>query len=265
VNRYRYVSDVDDEDDGWAMDLSTDQAGPIALVGSGEYLPVMTDVEAGLIAGRSPRFVQIATAAVPDGPATVERWHRLGMVQAQRIGVTPVIVPVATRDQADDPAIVEMLDGAGLIYLSGGNPNFLAETLRDSALWAEIQRQWRCGAALAGCSAGAMVMAAWVPTIRHPRQGGTPGLGLLSHLRVIPHFDAFVKRMPDVATRFLVGRDDHVTVVGVDEETAIVGGPEEWDVQGRGSAWILQGGERYEFRSGQTLRTPLTGLTSEGP
>ena len=85
-----------------------------------------------------------------------------------------------------------------------------------------------------------MVMAAWVPTIRHPREGGTPGLGLLSHLRVIPHFDAFVKRMPDVATRFLVGRDDRVTVVGVDEETAIVGGPEEWVVHGSGSAWILR-------------------------
>lgn len=241
------------------MELSTGHAGPLALVGSGEYLPVMADIEAGLIAGRSPRFVQIATAAVPDGPATVERWHQLGVAQAQRLGVTPITVPVATRDQADDPAIVEMLDGAGLIYLSGGHPNFLAATLRDTALWVEIQRQWRRGAALAGCSAGAMVMAEWVPTIRHPREGGTPGLGLLSHLRVIPHFDAFVKRMPDVAARFVVGRDDHVTVVGVDEETAIVGGPEEWHVQGRGSAWILQGSDRHEFLVGQTLRTPLAG------
>jgi cyanophycinase-like exopeptidase len=98
-----------------------------------------------------------------------------------------------------------------------------------------------------------------VPTIRHPREGGTPGLGLLPHVRVIPHFDAFMKRMPDIATRFLVGREDKVTVVGVDEETAIVGGPEEWTVQGRSSAWILKGAERHEFRPGETLRTPFTG------
>ena len=240
--------------------MNSEQAGPIALVGSGEYLPVMTDFEAGLIAGRSPRYVQIATAAVPDGPATLERWHQLGIAQAQRIGVTPVIVPVATREDANDPDVVGLLDDAGLIYLSGGNPNFLAETLRDTALWTAIEHQWRAGAALAGCSAGAMVMAAWVPTIRHPREGGTPGLGLLSHLRIIPHFDAFVKRMPDVATRFLVGRDDRVTVVGVDEETAIVGGPEEWVVHGAGSAWVLTGAKRHEFRSGETLRTPLVGL-----
>lgn len=243
------------------MEVTSEQAGPIALVGSGEYLPVMADIEAGLIAGRAPRYVQIATAAVPDGPATLERWHRLGVEQAHRIGVTPVTVPVATREDANDPTIVEMIDGAGLIYLSGGNPNFLAETLLDTKLWSAIQAQWRSGAALAGCSAGAMVMASWVPTIRHPREGGTPGLGLLSHLRVIPHFDAFMKRMPDVATRFLVGHDDAVTVVGVDEETAIVGGPEEWMVQGTSSAWILRGKERQEFRAGETLRTPLSGAS----
>jgi cyanophycinase len=246
------------------MDVNTDQAGPIALVGSGEYLPVMADIEAALIAGRAPRYVQIATAAVPDGPATLERWHRLGVEQAQRIGVTPVTVPVATREDANDPAIVKLIDGAGLIYLSGGNPNFLAETLRDTKLWLAIEAQWRSGAALAGCSAGAMVMAAWVPTIRHPREGGTPGLSLLSHLRVIPHFDAFMKRMPDVATRFLVGHDDAVTVVGVDEDTAIVGGPEEWVVQGQSSAWILKGKERHEFRAGEMLRTPLAGANAGG-
>jgi len=241
------------------MDVNSEQAGPLALVGSGEYLPVMADFEAGLIAGRPPRYVQIATAAVPDGPQVVERWHRLGVEQAQRIGVTPITVSVATREDANDPDIVKMLEGAGLIYLSGGNPNFLAETLKDTALWAVIQEQWRRGAALAGCSAGAMVMAAWVPTIRHPREGGTPGLGLLPHVRVIPHFDAFMKRMPDVATRFLVGRDDKVTVVGVDEETAIVGGPEDWVVHGTSSAWILKGAERHEFGPGEKLRTPLTG------
>ncbi len=237
--------------------MNTPTAGPLALVGSGEYLPVMADIEAALISGRAPRYVQLATAAVPDGPAVVERWHRLGVEQAERIGVTPVIVPVATREDANDPELARLIEGAGLIYLSGGNPNFLAETLRDTAVWSAITATWSAGAALAGCSAGAMVMAAWVPTIRHPREGGTPGLGLLAHLRVIPHFDAFFSRVPDIAARFLVGRDEAVTVVGVDEDTAIVGGPEEWTVQGRSSAWILRGSQREEFRAGDVLVTPI--------
>lgn len=239
--------------------MTTNQAGPLALVGSGEYLPVMADIEAALISGRPPRYVQLATAAVPDGAVVVERWHRLGIEQAERIGVTPVIVPVATREDADDPVMASLVEGAGLIYLSGGNPNFLAETLRGTAVWAAIEATWRSGAALAGCSAGAMVMASWVPTIRHPREGGTPGLGLLPHLRIIPHFDAFFSRVPDFAARFLVGNDENVTVVGVDEDTAIVGGPDEWTAQGRGSAWVLSGSHREEFRAGDTLVVPSHG------
>ncbi|MCW2545185.1 MAG: hypothetical protein JWM40_2737, partial [Frankiales bacterium] len=41
--------------------------GPVALVGSGEYLPVMTEVEGLLIEGRPPKYVQIPTAAAPEG------------------------------------------------------------------------------------------------------------------------------------------------------------------------------------------------------
>ena len=66
--------------------------GPLALVGSGEYLPQMAEIEGGLIAGRPPRYVQIATAAVPDGPPVVERWHNLGRAQAERLGVEAVIL-----------------------------------------------------------------------------------------------------------------------------------------------------------------------------
>ena len=80
----------------------TASPGPLALVGSGEYLPQMADVEAGLLAGRPRRYVQLATAAVPDGLAVVERWHKLGVEQAQRIGAEAVVVPVKDRRDADD-------------------------------------------------------------------------------------------------------------------------------------------------------------------
>jgi hypothetical protein len=41
--------------------------GPLALVGSGEYLPSMLEIERALITGRPPRYVQIPTAAAPEG------------------------------------------------------------------------------------------------------------------------------------------------------------------------------------------------------
>ncbi len=236
--------------------MSDVEAWPIALVGSGEYLEVMADVEASLLAGRPARYVQIATAAVPDGPDVVARWHRLGRAQAQRLDVEPIILDVATRDDANDPAVAARVAGAGLIYLSGGHPAFLAETLRESALWSAILEAWRAGAALAGCSAGAMALTSWIPSLRHPRRGTTPGLGLLPHLRVIPHFDAFSRRVPDLVTQYLVLRDPSVSVLGIDENTALIGGPFEWTVRGHASVWRLDDDGRERFDAGATISTP---------
>jgi cyanophycinase len=230
--------------------------GPIALVGSGEYLPQMADIEASLLAGRPTRYVQLATAAVPDGPSVVERWHNLGIEQAQRLGVEAVILDVSDRTDADNPAVAEQVAGAGLVYLSGGNPGFLADTLRETAVWSAIVAAWQSGAALAGCSAGAMAMTSWVPSLRHPRHGGTNGLAVLPHLRVIPHFDFFTKRVPDLVTRFLLPYDPAITVLGIDEETALVGGPREWTVMGRQSVWRLTSEGREELPAGTSITTP---------
>jgi len=229
--------------------------GPLALVGSGEYLPQMAEIEGGLISGRPPRYVQLATAAVPDGPPVVERWHNLGRAQAERLGVEAVILDVNDRGDANDSSIAALVEGAGLVYLSGGHPAFLAETLRDTLVWEAIVKAWRAGSALAGCSAGAMAFSSWVPSLRHPREGGTEGLGLLPHLRVIPHFDAFAARIPDMVTRFLLPKDPSVTVLGIDEETAIVGGPSNWVVKGRSSVWRITEDGREQFASGTSVTT----------
>jgi cyanophycinase-like exopeptidase len=218
----------------------------------------MTDIEAALIEGRPPRYVQLATAAVPDGPAVVDHWHELGRIQAERIGVEAVVIPVNDRADALNEDLAALVAGAGLIYLSGGNPGYLADTLRDSPVWDAIVTTWRGGAALAGCSAGAMALTSWIPSLRHPKQGGTPGLALLPHLRVIPHFDLFTKRMPDVATKFLLPFDENSTILGVDEDTAVVGGPIEWEVKGRQSAWILHPSSRDELRPGTMFTTAIS-------
>ncbi|MEI6109123.1 MAG: Type 1 glutamine amidotransferase-like domain-containing protein [Actinomycetes bacterium] len=229
--------------------------GPIALVGSGEYLPIMQEIEAALIAGRNPKYVQIPTAAAPEGEASLSKWINLGKAQAERIGVEPVSVIAHDRNDAEDSRIAELVRGAGLIYLSGGNPAFLANTIRGTLLWREIESAWRDGAALAGCSAGAMALADHIPTLRLPTHPATRGFGLLPHIRVLPHFDKMFARVPDFMTRFMKVPDG-VSVVGIDEDTAIVGGPFEWEVQGRQSAWLFVDGHRVEYGHGQTLVTP---------
>jgi len=242
----------------------TQTAGPVALVGSGEYLPVLEQVERNLLAGRPGRYVQLATAAAPEGPASLARWHDLGAAAAERLGVEQVVVPVVDRDTAQDPDLAALVAGAGLIYLSGGNPGFLTTTLRDSAVWAAIIAAWSAGAALAGCSAGAMALSASLPDIRHPWRPASSGLGLVPMVEVLPHFDRFAARMPDLVLRRVAGAPAGVRVIGIDEDTAMVAGLDGWDgvpagpgtrwqVLGRQSAWLLDPNGRIQVPSGQSV------------
>ena len=237
---------------GHTVDVNN-EPGPIALVGSGEYLPSMLEVERSLLHNRPKRYVQIATAAAPEGDGSLSRWHNLGAQQAQRLGVEQVIVDVRTADDANDQRWVDAIAGAGLIYLSGGNPSYLADTLRGSLVWAAIEATWRGGAALAGCSAGAMVMAERIPSLRHPVAGDSTGLALLPHLRVIPHFDRMAGWMPEGVSRLLMHGVDGVTLLGIDEETALVGGPHQWRVEGHRQVWRLERTGRQAFSAGEVV------------
>lgn len=225
--------------------------GPLALVGSGEYLPAMLEVERALIAGRPPRYVQIPTAAAHEGEASLRYWTQLGRAQAERLGVEAVTVVARDRADADDPALAAQLEGAGLVYLSGGNPALLADALRGTLLWEAIVAAWEGGAALAGCSAGAMAMTAWVPRLRPARHGGSEGLALVPGLRVVPHYDVMRHRVPFAS--WLARPPAGQVLVGIEEETALVGGPVEWEVQGRQSIWLLAPGEKRQLRAGERV------------
>jgi cyanophycinase len=233
-------------------------SAPVALVGSGEYLPVMTEIERALIADRAPRYVQLATAAAPEGEESLARWHRLGREQAERLGAEQVVVDVRTREDAESKHWADAVDGAGLIYLSGGNPAFLAETLRGTAVWHAIVAEHEKGAALAGCSAGAMALTDWAPRMRdlvHPNQ--PTGLRLVQQVRVIPHFDKMLGWMPDMLRNALLHKPEGTTLIGIDEDTALVSMAQgEWEVRGRQSVWVLGSGTREEHRPGTRLSLP---------
>lgn len=234
-------------------------AGRIALVGSGEYLPVMHNVEAWLLENGPPKFVQLATAAAPEGDHSISYWRNLGADAAHRLEVEQVFVDVRNPADADDPALVELVKGAGLIYFSGGNPSFLARTLTGSAMLAAIVEEWRNGASLGGCSAGAMAIGGYIPNIRHPRAGGTDGFGIVPEVRVLPHFDRFSSWIPNFAAHLLTTPGNHV--VGIDEETALIAEPtdsHEWRFTAVGNqrVWLVSG-EGQEPISQLTLRVSI--------
>jgi cyanophycinase len=239
--------------------------GPVALVGSGEFLEVMVPVDTALLADRPARVAVLPTAAGLEGDARVDWWLDLARRHYRAMGVEAVDVRVLNRADAEDPGLAALVDGAGLIYLSGGDPHHLASTLRGTLVWEAVTEAWRRGAALAGCSAGAMALTAGAPPDlgpggRHrPSGSAEDGLGLISHMAVIPHFDMLERRRSDIVEWFAAWQPPGTTLVGVEEETALITTVRGWGVGGRGAVWVFGSGPPARFVAGDEVPLPLPG------
>lgn len=232
-------------------------SGALGLVGSGEYLLEMLDIERQLLdaaveRGRPRRFVQLATAAGRESEQRLDYWRELGEAQARRLRAEPVWVPVFNRHQADRAAMLDLIRDAGLIYLSGGDPSYLADTLVDSAVGNAIVDEWSAGASLAGCSAGAMALGPSVPHVRQLQRKRSPGLNVVPDIHVLPHYDKFFNWMPDRVQHFLAGAADGVATVGIDENTALVNFGEGWQVHGSGQVHCLSESPIRLLRAGES-------------
>jgi cyanophycinase len=197
-------------------------AGPVALVGSGEFLPGMEGLDRRLLVGRPQRVVHFPTAAGQESGRRLRYWRDLARHHfEENLGVEVETLGILDVKTANDPRNISMLDGAGLIYLSGGNPGYLAAVLRGTAAMERIHDLWTTGAALAGCSAGAAALTAVAPDVRS-EEGSGRGLGVIPGLAVIPHYDAMRRWRRGMTRRFTDDAPQDVTVVGIDEHTAIV-------------------------------------------
>lgn len=231
----------------------------MALVGSGEFLEVMVPVDAELLVGRPQRAVFLPTAAAEEGPERVRYWTDLATAHYASMGIEPVALEVLDAEDADRPELALKVAGAGLVYLSGGNPGYLAHTLAGTAVWQAILRAWRSGAALAGCSAGACALSRLADDFRRPGRYSGEGLAVVPQLVVLPHFDRFEQWMPGLAERMLARTPSDATLIGIDEETALVADGDDFTVRGNKSVWrIDRDGTRLEFRAGEQLALPAT-------
>ncbi len=232
--------------------------GPIALVGSGEFLPAMVDVDRALLAatGRSrPRVAILPTASWPDGEEVFRRWASMGVEHFTALGAEVEPVLVRDRFDADDDAHAQAIGEADLIYLSGGKPGHVSGALLGTPVGEALRAAHERGATIAGCSAGAMTITArhWDTRARRmfwPLRW-RPGLGIVREATVIPHYDAF----PEVFAAMIVLQAPHdVATLGIDEETAVVGNDGAWQVRGKGRVTVWHGRHRERFRAGEVFR-----------
>lgn len=239
----------DDRFFNWMLPDPDDRSGPVALLGSGEYLPVMDETDAALIqvlGGRAKAHVVLLPTACGLEPGEPERWNQLGIDHFKTLADRVSALSLFCDTDANDESIVAPILDADLIYFSGGNPQHLIDTMRGSIAWEIIRSRLEQGAAIAGCSAGAIMLGTYRVNTRSVMMGEPPSwgeaMGIVPNLAVSPHFDRGRKRIGDeamaevMAKVLAVGPADAI-MAGIEEDTALVrtsgGGSWQWQVQGR--------------------------------
>lgn len=217
----------------------------LALVGSGEYLPDVDPIDRELLdrLGAPPRVVCLATAAGREGDAVIDGWLQKGVSHFGRLGAAATPIRLVTRGDAHDPGHAAAIDAANFVYLSGGDPGYLAETLADTPAWDAIMRVHAGGGVVAGCSAGAMIMG---ERINGPR-GSRDGFNLLPGTTIVPHFDEF----PGIVARIVrLMSNRALAVVGIDGRTALVADGDQFEVLGRGRVTVMRQPGKRHFGAG---------------
>ncbi len=238
--------------------MLTGMPGAVALVGSGEFLPAMTEFDAGLLVatGRPrPRVAILPTASWPDGEAAFDRWASMGIAHFSSLGAEVEPVPIRDRGDADDGAHVQAIGEADLIYLSGGKPGYLSATLDGSAAGRALSQAHARGAVIAGCSAGAMVLAERHFDFRRSRLvwpvRWSDGFGFVPGAAVLPHYDAWPE---PVCALIALQAPRGSIVIGIDEWTAVIGRDGSWQVHGSARVTVWRGRRRERFRAGDVFR-----------
>lgn len=231
--------------------------GLIALVGSGEYLPVMEDVDRYLLESlqlkaRSARVVCLPTAAGKEGEQSVNRWSTMGIQHFNKLGADVQALPILDRASADDVQYESILENADLIYFSGGDPGYLYETLKGTCAWYAANRAWARGAIYAGCSAGAMILANRMPSFR--LAGTQTGFGMVPVEFIVPHFDAIPALWKPVVFALQKQLKNGQRMIGVDEDTALVGSlGGEWKAMGKSQVHVFSKERKISHKSGDVV------------
>jgi cyanophycinase len=222
--------------------------GPLVVVGGGEDRTgdrtVLRRV-AELAGGDVARLVVLGTATtVPDdvGPSYVKAFEDL---------VAEVtFLPVATREEANDPATVAAIERATGAFFTGGDQSRIAAVFGGSAADTALHAAWEGGIVVGGTSAGAAMMSTTmiigggdrVPTTG-VRTG--PGLGFVSGLVVDMHF---AERGRIARLLALVAMYPHELGLGIDEDTAILTDGDRFEVLGSGAVTVVDAGAAQDIR-----------------
>jgi cyanophycinase len=224
------------------------------LMGSGEFEPWSTEAELAALEGRQGSVAILPTASAPESDAVFDRWGRMGLDHYASVGIDARVVPLKRREDAAADDVLDAIRDAGMVFFSGGNPRYLAETIGDTPFWELLTARMADGLVFAGCSAGAMIAGSRPGAI--PRFGAmwAAGLGLVPGGSFGAHWDRmrFIPGMRGL----VISRAGEGWFAGIDERTAILGDGERWRVFGLGTVTLRMDGRARRIRAGGDFETP---------
>lgn len=237
------------------------------LLGSGEFLPWARDIDgwaAQEATAPSDRALILPTASAPEGDDVFNNWAGMGAEHFTAIGLQPQVLPLKTRDDAFRAEIVDEVPDARYIFFSGGNPGYLAETLRDTPFWEAVLDALAHGTAFGGCSAGATAVGSVAPdvtsaTIDINDLRWVPGLPLFTTASIPTHFDAVDTFFPGLRQLVIESTPAGNVMFAIDEDTAACGDGTTWTVRGSRAVTIVDadGDDPVEHQTGSTVNCSL--------
>jgi cyanophycinase len=205
----------------------TNQTGPLALIGGGEWTEGCSFDRLLLDATDAAEVVVLPTAAAYEHP---ERVLEAAKAWFGESGISVKPLEVLTRSDAEDLANAAVIRAAKFVYVSDGSPMHLRSVIKDSVVWQAIVDAWRSGTAIA-CSAAAATV--FGDPMVDPRGGTfTLGLGIVRGLAVVPQWERWTG---DRARRMNHLTPSNVAVAEIEERTALIRwGDGTWQTDGFG-------------------------------
>ena len=217
--------------------------GPLVAIGGaedklGRRTVLRTFVS--LAGGKDAKIAVIPTASTL-GPEVVEVYDAL----FRRLGAKDVVAArPETREEAEDPAVVGLLDDVTGIFMTGGNQLKLSGIVNGTAFGEAIRAAHARGVVVGGTSAGASIQSSHM--VAFGSGGSTPkqrmtqlssGLGLVQGCVIDQHF---AQRNRYGRLLMLVAQSPDLLGIGVDEDTAAIVSEDRYvDVAGRGAVTII--------------------------
>ena len=209
-------------------------AGRLALVGGDEFRRGCEAMDEAILRTTSkaiPVALIMPTAAAFENPSLAAD---NGVEYFKALGADARPLMVLKRSDAESHEMALEVESADVVYLTGGSPIHLLETLRESAVLAAILKALERGSVLAGSSAGAMVMGSWM-RFREWR----PALGIARGVASLPHHER--------ADSSAVSRDlrksapaDLAVVLGIEGRSGVISGSDGWTVLGAGHVTVYR-------------------------